>query len=179
MASFGLGSTPMLSSQLTSVLLAVDSDKDLDPNIRLVVKKLGKRDSITKAKALEELLAMLSADPSAMESGPLVRSYWEALFCRLACDIDRKVRENTLSLHYLIVKTNSKLLAPFLKSILGTWIACRFDVSKEVAVLAQDSFALAFPNKLEQVLVFGQAEFIKFVYNTALEQTVQSMSDAR
>lgn len=104
----------------------------------------------------------------------------DSLFNKLAIDVDRKVRESALQIQRYLAQTAPKRLAPILKKIIGTWIAVRFDVSKEVAILGKESFRSSFSEeKTEQVLVFCQADLLAFLANIILEQSVQSMSDPR
>lgn len=148
------------------------------PELKVLLKKLSKRDSTTKAKAVDEILVLLrgNSDVALIDSFlPL----WESLFNKLALDVDRKVRENAMAVHLYFAQTAPKRLAPILKKIIGVWLLTRFDVSKEVSSLAIESFQAAFPHKQEQVLVVCQAEIIACISNNIMEQTVQSMSDSR
>jgi hypothetical protein len=162
-ASFGFGSS-------TSFI----DDSALDPELRVIVKKLSKRDNVTKQRALEELAGFLSQNVSAdfMET-------WEKLFQRLAIDHDRKVRENCFVVLNQIINSDSKLLAPILKKIAGPWISARFDSSKEVAQIAANSFEKAFPKKLEQVLKVCQGVIIDYVSKMILDETPETLSDKR
>ena len=67
-----------------SLLAAVLGGDGLDPDATLLIKKLGKRDTVTKAKALSELREALEtrgADWAAM-----LLPQWVIIFCRLADD---------------------------------------------------------------------------------------------
>jgi hypothetical protein len=162
-ASFGFGSS-------TNFI----DDSSLDPELRVIVKKLSKRDNITKQRALEELSEYLSQNMTSefMET-------WEKLFQKLAIDHDRKVRENCFSVLKQIIQYDSKLLAPILKKVAGPWILGRFDSSKEVAQIATASFDQAFPSKLEQVLKVCQGVIIDYVSKMILEETPETLSDKR
>ena len=156
--------------------IAGDEYASLDPSLRLVLKKISKRDSVTKQKAVEELTLLLAGNENFVQQIILP---WEALFNKLALDIDRKVREATLNCHCQIVKSASKQIAPILKNIIGTWIISRFDQSKEVSNLSKSSFEQCFAQKQAQVLIFCQDDLMGFIKLTVLEQSAESMSDPR
>jgi hypothetical protein len=156
--------------------VAGDEYACLDPALRLVLKKISKRDSVTKQKAIDELNSLLTGNKDFIQQ---IIPSWESLFNKLALDVDRKVREATLNCHSRIVQSSSKQIAPILKKIIGTWIICRFDQSKEIINLATSSFEKCFPQKQAQVLVFCQDELIGFFRNNLLEQSPETMSDPR
>ncbi|KAJ3275119.1 hypothetical protein HDV01_001258 [Terramyces sp. JEL0728] len=79
--SFGLGS--------------VDDYSNLEPDLRVILRKLSKKDSITKSKALEELLAYFNQNAVQDDAA----AAWAGLFPKLATDIDRKVRELCFAVH--------------------------------------------------------------------------------
>lgn len=54
-------------------------------------RRLGKKDSVTKVKALGELAAGFPSRPSAIVAGVL--PFWAYAFPRLCLDTDRRVRE--------------------------------------------------------------------------------------
>ncbi|KAJ3314080.1 listerin E3 ubiquitin protein ligase 1 [Boothiomyces sp. JEL0838] len=162
--SFGLGS--------------VEDYSNLEPELRVILRKLSKKDSTTKTKALEELLSYFNQN--AVENDALTA--WANIFPKIAIDIDRKVREMCFAVHLKLVNLSKKQFGLIIKQIIGTWIICTFDNSKEVAKLASESFQTAFPtdaNKTEQVLVFCLQEVQEYLSSNLLHQTADTLSDAR
>ncbi|KAJ3258545.1 listerin E3 ubiquitin protein ligase 1 [Boothiomyces macroporosus] len=143
--SFGLGS--------------VEDYSNLEPELRVILRKLSKKDSTTKTKALEELLSYFNQN--AVESDALTA--WANIFPKIAIDIDRKVREMCFAVHLKLVNLSKKQFGLIIKQIIGTWIICRFDSSKEVAKLASESFQ----------------EVQEYLSSNLLHQTADTLSDAR
>ncbi|KOO31228.1 e3 ubiquitin-protein ligase listerin-like protein, partial [Chrysochromulina tobinii] len=82
--------------EIMSLLSAVLGGGDgLDPDATLLVKKLGKRDTISKVKALGELREALEAHGADWSAALL--PHWVIIFCRLADDGSWQVREQTCS----------------------------------------------------------------------------------
>ncbi|KAG2188945.1 hypothetical protein INT44_004087, partial [Umbelopsis vinacea] len=94
----------------------IATSHDLSPELVVVIKKLSKRDSITK----------------------------DRLFGKLAIDVDRRVRLATQSVHQFIVSVAKRKIAPHLKSMIGPWLICFFDPSKDVARIATTSFSVSY-----------------------------------
>jgi hypothetical protein len=159
----------------SSSILVID-DSGLDGELRVIVKKLSKRDSITKQRALEELKGYLQRNNESIKDFIVV---WDKLFNKLGTDHDRKVRENCFGVLDVIISFDSKSLAPILKNISGTWFLSRFDSSKEVCNNSIQSFEKAFPNKLKQVLLHCHCEILDFVIKLILEEKPETMSDKR
>ncbi|KAJ3323561.1 listerin E3 ubiquitin protein ligase 1 [Boothiomyces sp. JEL0866] len=162
--SFGLG--------------AIEDYSNLEPDLRVILRKLNKKDSITKSKALEELLVYFNEN--SIQDDAITA--WANLFPKIATDIDRKVREICFAVHQKLVNRAKKQFGIIIKQIIGTWIISQFDNSKEVAKLATESFQAAFPlntNKTEQVLVYCLEEIQDYLTSNILHQSADTLSDAR
>ena len=174
--SFGFGGSPTLtgfgaSSSLTgtgnesspavaasivptaaSVPFAALDDADpasaanLDGDVKLLLKKMTKKDTITKCKALSEFVSLLDEDSEKDDGGSLgdngssssppppqkrlhpdeikaLIPFWPRLYNALSMDSDRKVRELTQQAMLKLVQPDrKKLLAPHLKTFLGAWM---------------------------------------------------------
>ncbi|CAG8781723.1 2815_t:CDS:2, partial [Racocetra fulgida] len=109
------------------------TDVNLDPALVLIFKRLSKRDTTTKLKALEELEAYLRGkEDNETDLGKF--------FVKLAIDVERRIRYATYTCHLLIVSKVKKRLASSLKEIIGVWIISLFDQYKDVARVAMESF---------------------------------------
>lgn len=134
----------------------------LEPNLQVVIKKLLKRNSVTKYKALSELSQLIES--SEIESVKAILPLWPKLYTGLATDIDHRVRENCQQAHRTIVLKLGKHIAPILKQICPEWIASKYDSYGPAATIAVDSFTTAFPErKVREVLQFCQEEIVDFV----------------
>lgn len=84
---------------------------------QLAFKKLNKRDSITKLKALQELKLLFEDIPGKGEDVDLVIQAWVYAFLRLALDDDPKVRAALCNTFTVLVQAVKKKLASQLKRI--------------------------------------------------------------
>ncbi|KNC98170.1 ubiquitin-protein ligase RKR1 [Spizellomyces punctatus DAOM BR117] len=150
---------------------------DLHGDVKVLFKRLSKRDTVTRIKALEDLSAYVSSEPS--ETVKDILPAWSKSFNRLVIDADRRVREMTVTVQLGLVRQVRKQFAPYLKQVIGSWFCARFDANKEVARIAGEAFQTAFPSKQVEVLVYCQSEILDFVIDTLLHQTPETMSDPR
>ncbi|KAI8806724.1 hypothetical protein BJ742DRAFT_349671 [Cladochytrium replicatum] len=148
--------------------------------MQVIFKKLLKRDTITRVKALEEFHTYLNGDKTAQDFVQAL-SAWPKLFNKLSIDSDRRVRESTFLVHLTLVKGLPKRQAilPYLKDIIGSWICGKFDGSKEVVKYATESFEECFPNKRTEAFAFCQSEILRFCFENALNSTPETLSDPR
>ncbi|KAI8980517.1 hypothetical protein BDB01DRAFT_836734 [Pilobolus umbonatus] len=150
---------------------------ELDPEIIVILKKLSKRDTITKLKALEELEVYLNSNISVISH---ILSKWISLFGKLILDVDRRVRLASAQVHYIIVTNAKKKLAPMLKDFIGPWLLAMFDPSKDTARMARSSFETTFAeDKRTGVLSFCQKEVLDYVCDILLYKSSETLSDAR
>ncbi|KAJ3176421.1 listerin E3 ubiquitin protein ligase 1 [Geranomyces variabilis] len=147
------------------------------PEVKVLFKRLAKRDNTTRVKALEELSAYISeADAESVSS---LLPAWPKTYNRLSADADRRVRETTGAVHLALVNKVRKQLAPHLKDVIGPWLCATHDPYKEVSRLASTAFKTAFPSKHADVMAFCQAEILQFIVDNLLVQTPETMSDPR
>jgi hypothetical protein len=62
------------------------------------------------------------------------------MYGKLVLDVDRRVRLVASQVHALITANAKKRLAPLLKEFIGPWLLSKYDLSKDVAKVAQSSF---------------------------------------
>ena len=161
-----------------SLLSAVLGGGDgLDPDATLLIKKLGKRDTISKVKALGELREALEAHCADWSAALL--PHWVILFCRLADDGSWQVREQTCSALNLFAQQVRRQLAPYLKQIIAPWLRCRFDPQENVRRAAMAAFTSAFPGdgKYSQALAFCQEDLVRSLGEAALAPPAPRPSD--
>ncbi|CAG8545830.1 207_t:CDS:10 [Ambispora leptoticha] len=155
----------------------------IDADLSFIMKKLAKRDTTTKLKALEELEGYLHAkeaegnNVTGLEDAVEV---WANFYVRLAIDSDHRVRLATNTCHLLIVSKLKKRLAPNLKEIIGVWVTSFFDQNKDVARVAMESFQAAFSvEKRNEVLLFGQAEILNYVSEVIFQKTPETLNGSK
>lgn len=115
------------------------SNLSIDNNLQFILKKLTKRDAVTKTKALDELLDYLESSNNLGASNAML-PLWPKLFAILVLDVDRRVRLRTLQAHAKIVSSVGKELASQLKKLIVPWICATFDSSREIALVAENCF---------------------------------------
>ncbi|KAJ3092970.1 listerin E3 ubiquitin protein ligase 1 [Quaeritorhiza haematococci] len=143
--SFAFGSQALGAGFST----VIDEWANVDGEVKVLFKRMQKRDPVTRSKALEEFSTfILAQDPQSLES---VVQIW-------------RVR---------------KQLAPVLKDLIGSWLCSQYDTSKEVATLAKNAFQIAFPKKKTEALLFCQSEILEYVSDNILNQTPETLSDPR
>ena len=180
--TFGFGNNAgfqTASSPLSYVTEQPDLSAISEANIVVAFKNLGKKDSVTKAKALEELQEYVSATISDVE-GPILEA-WVNIYARTSIDNSRRVRQLAQSLQGSFTNSAGKRIAPYLPKIIGPWLAGTYDSDKTVSRAAQDAFQNAFPTREKQQAVWKRyrAALVDYVEDATLRQTPQTLSDER
>lgn len=155
-----------------------DVDSSLDADFRLVLRKLTKKDSITKVKALQEFRSLCKEKD--VDELKAVLPFWPRMFNKTALDVDHRVRETTqTALTALVVKTK-KHMAPHLRSLMGAWLLCQCDTYPTVSAAATQAFQSAFPPaKQTDVLVYCRTEITQYLTDQLLNQTPHTLSDPK
>ena len=150
-----LGYVPMLKS------LENDIEAVIDPDFRVALSKVNKKDAITKVKALTELAELL--ETKTVDDTLVILPYWPRLYNKLCDDSDRKVRESCQIAFRSIIKSVGKNIAPHLKGIMGWWWIAQSDSHAPVMSAATDAFAAAFPTleKQKKALIFCHQEIVQ------------------
>ncbi|KAH3724799.1 E3 ubiquitin-protein ligase listerin-like [Dreissena polymorpha] len=155
-----------------------DMDISLDSDFRLVLRKLTKRDTTTKIRALQEL-GQLCTEKSE-EDLKAVLPFWPRMFNKLALDIDYRVREATQQAMSTLVSRVRRNLAPYLRNLMGAWLLSQCDTYPTVASAACASFQDAFPPaKQAEVYVFCKDSVMEYLTENLVTQTSQTLSDAK
>lgn len=140
---------------------------NIDPNVQVVLKKLTKKDAVTKGKALLELAKLI--EESEMDVVRAVLPLWPRLFKNLYADVSHRVREYCQQAHKAFVMKLGKLIAPCLKQLLPEWLGSQFDTYAPAASVAKASLSIAFPShKLKDVLAFCHDEIVDYLHRMLL-----------
>ncbi|EDO46720.1 predicted protein [Nematostella vectensis] len=144
----------------------------------MVMRKLTKRDAVTKLKAMQEFTELCKKSSSDAIEGVL--PYWPRLFNKLAVDTDHRVREATQDAMEQLMFRVGRGLAPHLKSVISIWMSAQFDTYAPVSSAAQRSFQAAFaPEKQKSAIVFCKEVLCEFVKDNLLNQTASTLSDPK
>uniref|UniRef100_A0A8C9VFP1 E3 ubiquitin-protein ligase listerin n=1 Tax=Scleropages formosus TaxID=113540 RepID=A0A8C9VFP1_SCLFO len=136
-----------------------DIDSLVDADFRLVLRKLSKRDTVTKLKAVQEFGIMCQEREAEVVKGVL--PYWPRIYCKISVDHDRRVREATQQAFEQLILKVKRSLAPYLKSIMGHWLIAQCDTYPPAASAATVAFQAAFPlNKQAEALGFCKEEVL-------------------
>eukprot|EP00761_Pharyngomonas_kirbyi_P013795 gb/GECH01013824.1/.p1 GENE.gb/GECH01013824.1/~~gb/GECH01013824.1/.p1 ORF type:complete len:1110 (+),score=249.55 gb/GECH01013824.1/:1-3330(+) len=118
-----------------------DTAASLPPRVHIMLKHLGKKDAVTKIKALKDLQNVVTEDTNTVSG--VVHSL-QRIVERLSRDSDYRVREHLFHLIAAIAQSQRRALAPVLRSIAGPWLTSRHDPHPAVARAAQEAFDAAF-----------------------------------
>uniref|UniRef100_A0A8C3LMT7 E3 ubiquitin-protein ligase listerin n=1 Tax=Chrysolophus pictus TaxID=9089 RepID=A0A8C3LMT7_CHRPC len=172
----GFGTSQSDLGYVPAVQGAEEIDSLVDADFRMVLRKLSKRDIITKLKAMQEFGVMCKEREAEVVKGVL--PYWPRIYCKISLDHDRRVREATQqSFEQLILKVK-KHLAPYLKSIMGYWLIAQCDTYSPAASAAKEAFEKAFPSsKQPEALAFCKDEILNVLQDHLLKETPDTLSD--
>ncbi|KAF2213375.1 hypothetical protein CERZMDRAFT_111093 [Cercospora zeae-maydis SCOH1-5] len=177
----GFGSSAFASGQ-SSVLSYIQEPTDYsavsNSSVVVAFKNLSKKDSTTKAKALEDLQTSLSTTEDLEDA---IIEVWIKQYPRLSIDTARRVRQ--LAHQYtgqLSVKCG-KRIAKQLSKITGPWLAGTFDSDRSVAKAAEEALNTVFPTpeKINGLRKTFQESILQYCRDAALNETIWTLSDER
>ncbi|XP_028323148.1 E3 ubiquitin-protein ligase listerin [Gouania willdenowi] len=176
-----VGFDTSVSSELSYVPAihgAEDIDNLVDADFRLVLRKLSKRDGVTRLKAVQDFGSMCQERDAEEVKGVL--PYWSRIYCKISVDHDRRIREATqLAFEQLVLKVR-RSLAPCLKSLMGHWILSQCDTYSPAASAACQAFKAAFsPAKQPEAISFCKEEILNVLQVILLKETADTLSDPR
>jgi hypothetical protein len=152
-----------------------------DSDLELTLKKVSKKDVITKMKALHEFRALIESRQPKVIRGAL--PHWTYLFGQLTMHNDRRVRELANITQLDLCKKIPKAvqlkkyggMAGQLKKQFGAWWVAISDPHRPAALKAQQAYDAVFPTERQKEIIFiCKAElFTHFAQN--LNSTPQSL----
>ncbi|BFZ24762.1 hypothetical protein BsWGS_27801 [Bradybaena similaris] len=153
-----------------------DAESAVDDDFRLVLRKLSKRDSVTKIKALQEFITLCcSKDEAAIKT---VVPFWPRMYSKIAIDVDHKVRELSHKALASLASRAGKTLAPHLRSMMGLWMVGMCDTYPTVASASNTAFTSTFSAaKQTEAVRFCKTEIAECLMNYILQQTSRTLSD--
>lgn len=172
----GFGTFGTAVSPLSYIAEQPDLSQISEPNVVVAFKNLSKKDSVTKAKALDELLESLK------DGGDIaVLTAWSDLYPRVSIDNSQLVRRNAHVLQGLLTANAGKRIAPLLPKLVPSWLAGTFDSDKSVAKAATDALNRTFatPEKRAALWKLYKDAIQDRVNDALLTQTALTLSDER
>ncbi|XP_061607193.1 E3 ubiquitin-protein ligase listerin [Phyllopteryx taeniolatus] len=174
-----VGFDTTVSSELSYVPAfhgAEELDSLVDADFRLVLRKLSKRDVVTRLKAVQDFGSMCQERDAEDVKGVL--PYWPRIYCKISADHDRRIREATqLAFEQLVLKVR-RSLAPFLKSLMGHWILSQCDTYTPAASAARRAFQAVFSAaKQPEALSFCKDEILNVLQDILLKDSADTLSD--
>ncbi|XP_013385834.1 E3 ubiquitin-protein ligase listerin [Lingula anatina] len=155
-----------------------EADSSVDPDFRMVLRKLSKRDTTTKLKALQEFSVLCKEkDTEVVKS---VLPYWPRLYNKIALDNDRRVREAAQHAFEQLLLKVKKSIAPHLKPLMGVWLISQCDAYAPAASAAKAAFLAAFPvSKQSDAVAFCKEEVMNYLIDNLIDQTAKTLSDPK
>lgn len=172
------GFSAFSSSSTTLSYIAPPPDlSSLPQQIVVPFKNLSKKDSITKAKALDELLSYVRSQAELEDS---LLEAWTQMYARVSIDNSRTVRESSHILLLELLKTAGKRMEKRIPHFVGPWLAGTFDRDRAVSRAATNGLSqfLDTEEKQNKFWTRCQAQILNFATEAAKE-TPDTLSDER
>jgi hypothetical protein len=125
------------------------SDPNVDHHLKVILKRMQKKDPVTKQKAIADFLELNDVEMLV----PLL-PHWPRMYKSLAIDTDRKVRDLGHKAWQHIALLCKKEVVPFLKAIAPFWILGTCDIYDETAKSALIALNKIFEEKDKRKKVF-------------------------
>ena len=134
-------------------------DSSIDSDFRMALRKLQKKDTQTRIKALEEIKTLIEV--KSQEDCVAIISYWSKPYSKLTIDNERKIRETCQQTHERLVQKIGKKIAPILKNIMPYWLLAQGDSFLSAARIAESAFKSTFnQEKQPEVIRFAKDEIL-------------------
>lgn len=154
------------TNQFTFDALNDEIDSGMDDNLKIILKKLSKKDPVTRHKGLLELQRFIvDAD---VETIKQILSLWPKHYNNCSNDHEPRVREAVQQAHGAIVAKAGKNIAPYLKLLSGSWVSSQFDSHAIASSVAKTSYEKSFSTaeKQKNMLLHCESELLEYFTNT-------------
>ncbi|XP_065833496.1 E3 ubiquitin-protein ligase listerin-like [Oscarella lobularis] len=157
-----------------------ESDADVNSELRVALKKLGKKDTATKLKALQDLRQLCDETLSSNDV-VVALPHWTRPYNKLSMDFDRRVREASHLACEGIVGKAGRQLAPYIKSLVPCWICSTSDPHSPAAGAALKALNAAFPTpkKKADAVAYCRVAICKYLDEILCESKPSTLSDPR
>ncbi|OAL43985.1 RING zinc finger protein-like protein [Pyrenochaeta sp. DS3sAY3a] len=172
--AFGASSSQLSYVSEPPVLSAVS-----DPNVVVYFRNLSKKDSTTKAKALEELLAYLAGLKEPVEEGIL--EAWIRIYPRTSIDNAKAVRQNAHTVHGQIALSAGKRIAKHMPQTVAAWLCGLYDSDRSVVDATQRALRHVFttPDKIQSIRRVYQQPILEYCRDAIDKESPATLSDER
>lgn len=172
----GFGTFQTAASPLSYITEQPDLSAITEPNVVVSLKNLGKKDSTTKAKALDELLESIKQN-----ADTAVLTAWSDLYPRTSIDNSQIVRRSAHTLQGILTANAGKKIVPLLPKLVPSWLAGTFDNDKSVARAASEALDKCFPSNEKKAALWKiyKDSIQSRVEDAILVQTTTTLSDER
>ncbi|XP_055373433.1 E3 ubiquitin-protein ligase listerin [Condylostylus longicornis] len=173
-----LGMIPLAPGFSTVDSLPETFDSNISPEIQVTLRKLSKKDPVTKAKALQELnIQIMESD---IEMTKSILPLWPKFYHNLSNDVEHRVREATQLVQSSISQKAGKFIAPYIKQLAPVWITSQFDSYGPASSAAISSFKTSFPpHKVQEVLLYCQNEIMDYLTKNISFHTASTLSNMK
>ncbi|QDS71588.1 hypothetical protein FKW77_006216 [Venturia effusa] len=150
-----------------------------DAHTVVAFKNLSKRDSTTKAKALEDLQAQLSSSEQEIEDGVL--EAWINIYPRTSIDNSKIVRQLTHAIQGQVCIKSGKRIAKHMPKVIGPWLAGLFDNDKSVSKAASEAFEQVFATHEKRLALWKayQEPILAYCQQVFDSESAKTLSDER
>lgn len=183
-AGFGaFGGVPTAFGASSSPLSYVSEPPDVsaisDPNVVVYLRNLSKKDSTTKAKALEDIQAHVASLESPVEEGLL--EAWIKMYPRTSIDNAKAVRQNAHLLHGQFAASAGKRIAKYMPKSVSAWLCGLYDSDRSVVEATQTSLRQVFntPEKLQSIRKIYQQPILEYCRDAIDKESPTTLSDER
>ncbi|UJR36748.1 hypothetical protein I4U23_029463 [Adineta vaga] len=159
--------------QLSNGIDEYGIDNDIDSELRVILRKLTKKDSTTKIRAFNELRDYCEANESD-EKIRVILPFFVSHYRKWSTDPDQRVRDECQSTFHTIGMRMKKNLLPHLKTILPIWLMAQCDSYAPAASKAKFLYEKLFSGETKQaeVVFFARNEIM-----TTLTEEINQCSD--
>ncbi|USP77770.1 hypothetical protein yc1106_05044 [Curvularia clavata] len=182
-ASPAFGSAAPAFGASSSLLSYVSEPPDLsaisDPNVVVYLRNLSKRDSTTKAKALEDIQGYVASLESPVEEGLL--EAWIKMYPRTSIDNAKAVRQNSHLLHGQFAVSAGKRIAKYMPKSVSAWLCGLYDTDRSVVEATQTSLRQVFntAEKLQSIRKIYQQPILEYCRDAIDKESPNTLSDER
>ncbi|CAF3531422.1 unnamed protein product [Adineta steineri] len=137
-------------------------DNDIDSELRVILRKLTKKDSTTKIRAFNELRDYCDANESADDKIRVFLPFFISHYRKWSTDCDQRVRDECQLTFDTIGMRMKKNLSPHLKVLLPIWLMAQCDSYAPAASKAKFLYTKLFSgeNKQAEAVYFARNEIM-------------------
>jgi hypothetical protein len=173
-AAFGASSSPLSYVSEPPDLSAIS-----DSNVVVYFRNLSKKDSTTKAKALEDIQSHVASLQEPVEEGLL--EAWIKIYPRTSIDNAKAVRQNAHLVHGQIAVSAGKRTAKHMPKSVAAWLCGLYDSDRSVVDATQTSLRQVFntPEKIQNIRKAYQQPILEYCRDAIDKESATTLSDER